>query len=1021
MADNPTIESETRPCPPDPLPPVVASRPIRHSGYRIGTFAATLFLVMIAVLVGYRIILDYKQTDDATIVSEKHAYEVIGVSTRILSVTGDTETGQRGFPLTGKPANLEPYGTGMDALRRDLSLIRDLTTDDPHQQDNLLALHNLLQRKQAELAHAIDLAQHGDKNGALAIVNTDEGMRLMEAIRHTVTGIVGDEQQRLLAWHAQRQHARDASGQLLIVLLAATGGGAMVGGIAVGWLFSSAAAGRREAAQDEQRRLMSMTDLAAIMVRDFDGPIRFWSEGCHALFGWTAGQAVGQSSHTLLGTVFPVPLADIQAALLRDGSWRGESRQRRQDGSEVIVSAHKALRREADGSLTIMENVTDVTKQRRAEAALRDNEARLRLVQAVGGIAYTDQALPGSTGMVSHEYVTLYGLPKSATQITEAEWRAFLHPDDRDRLDAEITVLMAGGGPLATEFRIRRADGSVRWIAMRVEAFFGEDGQPLRLISAQRDITELVAAREALASHATDLERQVAERTAALAAAEARYRAIFDSQLEFIGLLDPDGTMLEANRTALEAAGLTRKDIIGRSFWETGWWPAAERDRLRQDIAEAAAGMVIRREVKNIGADRREIWLDFSLKPIRDAVTDKTVWIVAEGRNITEQRSLSNQLVQANKVQALGQLASGIAHDFNNILQAVEGAATLIERRPEHHDKVRRLARMVVDATARGGSITQRLLSFARRGEFHPEPLPTADLLANIREVLAHTLGASIVVQSTMPPGVPPVLADRGQLETVLVNLGTNARDAMPEGGTLTLSADVEFVAADDHRPAGLASGAYVRLSVTDTGTGMDAATLARAAELFFTTKPLGQGTGLGLAMVKAFAEQSGGAMAIASTPSEGTTVTLRLRQATEGTTPPDGEADSHGDTIDASAHILLVDDDDMIRELLAAQLEDLGFRMLVASRGAEAIALLEAGETVDVLVSDLSMPGMNGVATIEKARTLRPRLPCFLLTGYVGERAALAAGDAFTLVRKPVSAQALAARIEAGLAATRR
>jgi CheY-like chemotaxis protein len=198
-----------------------------------------------------------------------------------------------------------------------------------------------------------------------------------------------------------------------------------------------------------------------------------------------------------------------------------------------------------------------------------------------------------------------------------------------------------------------------------------------------------------------------------------------------------------------------------------------------------------------------------------------------------------------------------------------------------------------------------------------------------------------------------------------------------------------------------------MRLSVSDTGTGMDAATLAQASEAFFTTKPPGQGTGLGLPMVKAFAEQCGGA---------GTTVALWLPRARDEHIPVANETDGRKTAVKASTRILLVDDDDMVRETLAAQLEDLGFGTMMASGGAEAIALLEAGEAVSALVSDLSMPGMDGVTTIQKARALRPEMPCFLLTGYVGERAALVAGDTFTLIRKPISAQALAARIEASL-----
>ncbi|MFL5253348.1 MAG: PAS domain S-box protein [Rhodopila sp.] len=945
MADSPTSDSITTSSRPVPAPSVTAAHYFPNHRGVIWMLVAVL-LIVVALMVGaHRVILNRAQSDDTAAAWAVHYQEIVAGLNGILTSTDEVEASERGFLLTGKTDYLLPYYyRSIEAVWRNFSLVRDLVADNPRQQERLLALQDLLRSRQAELAHTIELAQNDDRSGALAIVNTGAELRQMDAIRGTISEMIAEEQRLLHARQSELERTHTVSQSILGGLLAATAGGIALGGAAVSWLLAMVSATKREAILVERQRLLDMMDLAAIMVRDFEGTIRFWSEGCRDLFGWTAEQAVGQSSHTLLKTVFPAPLDDIKAALLRDGSWRGEVRHCRQDGTEVIVFSHKVIRREADSSLTIMENVTDITDKRRAEAALHDNEARLRLVQAVGGIAAADRMLPNGQTVISEEFVKLYGLPPSHTQLSPAEFLALIHPDDRERMKQEADGIYKTGGTYATEFRIHPPGGAVRWVHLCTEVFLGEDGKPRRAISAQQDITELVAAREAQASYTIKLERQVAERTAALAAAEARFRAIFDSQFQFIGLLAPDGTTLEANRTLLEAAGLTRNDTIGRPFWETGWWPEAERDRLRQDIARAARGTVIRREVKNMGADGHEIWVDFSLKPVRDAATDEIMWIIPEGRDITEQHSLSSQLVQAQKVQALGQLASGIAHDFNNILQAVEGAATLIERRPEDIERTRRLARMAIDATGRGGSITQRLLSFARRGEIHAEALPTAELLNNIREVLAHTLGVTIVVQSIASPEVPRLIADRGQLETALVNLGTNARDAMPDGGLLTLSADVEHVAADGSHPAGLKPGTYVRLSVADTGTGMDAATLARATEAFFTTKPLGQGTGLGLPMVRAFAEQSGGAMSITSAHGEGTTVTLWLRQAMDTTAAAVGQADARNTTLDAPVRILLVDDDDMVRETLAAQLEDLGFGMLVASSGAEAVALLEAG-----------------------------------------------------------------------------
>jgi len=293
-------------------------------------------------------------------------------------------------------------------------------------------------------------------------------------------------------------------------------------------------------------------------------------------------------------------------------------------------------------------------------------------------------------------------------------------------------------------------------------------------------------------------------------------------------------------------------------------------------------------------------------------------------------------------------------------------------------------------------------------------------MLSNVTEVLAHTLGTSITVSVDIPPDVPALIADQAQLETALINLGTNARDAMPDGGTLLLSARAEHVAEGADHPAGLVAGDYVRLSFADTGTGMDAATLTRASEPFFTTKAPGRGTGLGLAMARGFAEQSGGALSIASAPGRGTTVVMWLRQASGEAPRVRKDVPSARVASGVSARVLVVDDDEGVRETVADQLDAAGFVSLVAASGVEALALIEAGEPVDAMVSDLSMPGISGVTTIQKVHALRPQMPCFLLTGYVGESAAFSREDDFTLVRKPVTGPVLAALIEAALEGAR-
>ena len=390
----------------------------------------------------------------------------------------------------------------------------------------------------------------------------------------------------------------------------------------------------------------------------------------------------------------------------------------------------------------------------------------------------------------------------------------------------------------------------------------------------------------------------------------------FELQRQIIALLSADGIILEANRTLLAALGFAEAEVIGRRFVEAGW-PQAEGRRLEADIAQAAGGTPVRREIVLSGPDG-ELCLDFSLQPVRDPASGAVSLLIAESRDDTPRRSLAVRLAQTQKMQALGELASGMAHDFNNVLQTIAGAAELIELKTAE-DGVRRLTGVILKATARGGSVTERLLAFSLRREPRLEALAVAEVLHGMREVLVHTIGPAITVIAGVPDGLPSVLADRGQLETGLVNLAANSRDAMPNGGRLTLSAALVQV-GDAGGPQGLAGGDYVRIDVADTGGGMDAATLARAGEPFYTTKPPGRGTGLGLPMVKEFAERSGGAMTIASTPEGGTTVGLWLPAAA---------------TVARAAGVrdLLVDDEAVVCETLAAQLRGSGVRRADRSR----------------------------------------------------------------------------------------
>ncbi|HEV7265450.1 MAG TPA: response regulator [Falsiroseomonas sp.] len=440
-----------------------------------------------------------------------------------------------------------------------------------------------------------------------------------------------------------------------------------------------------------------------------------------------------------------------------------------------------------------------------------------------------------------------------------------------------------------------------------------------------------------------------------------------------------------------------------------------ENLRLYGAVAGAAAALLL---LVSWLAMRRALAERAATERLRQALDD--LKRETAGREAAEIR-----VRQAQRMEALGQLAGGIAHDVNNVLQAAASGARLIGRRPDDAEQVRRLAGMVLEATERGASVARRLLAFARQGELRGADVDAAALLADLKEVLGHTLGAGVTVRTAIAGGLPPLRADKGQLETVLLNLATNARDAMVgrDGGVLTLAAAQDTVAASAMHPAGLAPGAYLRLAVADTGAGMDAATLARATEPFFTTKPPGRGTGLGLAMAKGFAEQSGGGLVIDSEVGRGTTVTLWLpRGAGRVANIVQREVEAAPARPGTSPCVLLVDDEALVRETLCAELTERGWKVLEVADGAAALHALDTGALQpDLLVTDLSMPGMSGLALIREMRRRRPGLPAVLLTGLVGDGAAAQAALAeavrdgpFALLRKPLDARELAARAEA-------
>ncbi|HET9630516.1 MAG TPA: response regulator [Novosphingobium sp.] len=382
--------------------------------------------------------------------------------------------------------------------------------------------------------------------------------------------------------------------------------------------------------------------------------------------------------------------------------------------------------------------------------------------------------------------------------------------------------------------------------------------------------------------------------------------------------------------------------------------------------------------------------------------------------DVTERKQLEAQLVQAGKMDALGQLTGGVAHDFNNVLAAVLGGARLLERRAVLDERHRRVVEQMRVAAERGADLVRRMMAFARRQELTPVFLVPTAVCEEVAGLVEQTLGGQVALEWTCAPTELVFHADRSQLELALVNLIINARDAMPEGGTIRLAiAEVAGCAAGGDDGPGAPS---LRIEVTDTGSGMPPEVLERITEPFFTTKGVGRGTGLGLSMVTGFIQQSGGSLAIESVVGKGTTVRITMPAARQSHGDAEHPAEPEPEEEKAEVrHVMVVDDDPSVRAIVAELLRELGVSVHEAASGFEAVAALSAApEPIELLLTDYAMPGLNGLQTIRQARALRPALRCALMTGNADDRLEALIPPATRLLRKPLNPRDLAALLRA-------
>jgi PAS domain S-box-containing protein len=497
---------------------------------------------------------------------------------------------------------------------------------------------------------------------------------------------------------------------------------------------------------------------------------------------------------------------------------------------------------------------------------------------------------------------------------------------------------------------------------------------------------------------------------------DEQYRLLIDAITDYaIYMLDPTGRVMSWNSGAERFKGYSAEEILGEHFSRFYTPEDQARGLPLEALRRAASEGRFETEGWRVRKDGRRFWAHVVIDPIIDE--GRRIGFTKITRDITERREAQRvleetqqALFQSQKLDSLGQLTGGMAHDFNNLLTAILGSLELLKKRMPDDPKARMLLENAVQGAQRGASLTQRMLAFARRQDLHPEPVDIAELAAGMLGLMERSIGPGIRIRIAVPPGLPPALSEVNQLEAALLNLVVNARDAMPTGGVITISADEQRLEPDNE--IGLGAGHYVRLTVADTGVGMDKETLRRATEPFFTTKGVGKGTGLGLSMVHGLAEQSGGKLKLTSAPGAGATIEIWLKADPSGVRLAQTPSRRAPEGAPRRLCILVVDDDRLVLVNTTAMLEDLGHRVLEADSGAQALAILARESAIDLIITDQAMPGMSGLELARATRATRSALPIILTSGFVEYVEPLE--PHIPLLDKPFTQAQLAAAIDA-------
>ena len=716
------------------------------------------------------------------------------------------------------------------------------------------------------------------------------------------------------------------------------------------------------ALQESEGRLSTIfksSPLGIGLSRLEDGILVDANDALLAIFENRREELIGHTSLELGHFVHPEERARMMALVQRNGRVRNFEIRARRSSGEILDLLMSGERIQIGGEAFLLGMLSDITPLKEAERSLKASEARYRSLFESMSEAFAHCRMIGAEGQPDWEYLAVnpaYARVTGLTDVVGRRMREILPslPTDNPGLIKRLSSVVADGIPAKFETFLPALN---LWLS--VSAYRPAPGEFVVMLD---DITTRKRAEQALQD------------------SEARFQAIFRGSPVGILLSRPeDGAILDANPAFLGLLGLRMEDILGRSTVNLGLWAnPAERETALRRIRE-------RGRIKAMDADLRAasgelvsvIWstelavLDRE-QVLVNMIQDRTEQRMAEA----ERRTLEAEVAHAQKLESLGALAGGVSHDMNNVLAAVMALGSMLKEQRQDDPLVSRSMDTLLHAAGRGRDLVKGLTDFARKDIPEPKPMDLAEVVRKEAALLSRTTLQKVQVDLVLAENLPQVMGDSNSISNVLMNLCVNALDAMPAGGTLTLTARV-------------GAGCEVEVSVKDSGEGMTPEVIRRAMEPFFTTKPAGKGTGLGLALVYGVMKSHGGSVEIASERGTGTEVILRFppmvgkerQSAKEGL--PDEPVQA------ARLRVLLVDDDDLIRSTVPAMLEALGHEAEALQGGLQAIQHLQSGYDPDLVILDLSMPEMDGETALERLRLLRPDLPVLLATGYQDERCA--------------------------------